>query len=176
MQADDQLSHRELEVLGLLASGATNAQIAAQLALAEEAVKSHVKQILEKLGVRNRGEAALRYVQLYGPRSSRLDPSEAPPGTPAAPARHPPGSGRPGSGNEHKAEVVGVSGRHVHVRLADGRAIEIPLVEEIGNRLELGSPALIYFDDEGTLMGWYLPDAGIGVDMRGDCPPSTGSD
>jgi DNA-binding CsgD family transcriptional regulator len=176
MEADDQLSNRELEVLGLLASGATNAQIAAQLAIAEEAVKSHVKQILEKLDARHRGEAALRYVQLYGPRSSRLDPSEAPPGTPAAPARHPPGPGRPGAGSEHSAKVVGVSGGRVHVELADGRAIEIPLIEGIGNRLEVGSPALIYFDDTGTLLGWYLPDAGIGVDMRGDRPPPTGSD
>jgi DNA-binding CsgD family transcriptional regulator len=174
MQADDQLSHREVEFLGLLASGATNAQIAAQLAISEEAVESGVKQILEKLDVGNRREAALRYEQLYGPRS-RLDPPEAP-GTPAAPARHPPGSARLGAVSEHNAKVVGLSGGRVIVTLPDRRAIEIPLIEGLGNRLEVGSPALIYLDDKGVLLGWYLPDSGIGVDMRGDRPPSAGSD
>jgi hypothetical protein len=67
--------------------------------------------------------------------------------------------------------VVGVSGGRVVVRLAHGRAIEIPVVDEIRDRLEVGSPALIYFDDEGILLGWYLPDSGIGVDLRDRRPP-----
>jgi hypothetical protein len=133
-----------------------------------------VKQILEKLGVANRGEAALRYVQLYGPRS-RLDPSEAP-GTPANPARQPPRSARPGAGSEHNAKVVGISGGRVLVRLVDGRAIAIPFIEGIGDRLEVGSPALVYFDENEILLGWYLPDAGVGVDLRDDRPPPTRSD
>lgn len=52
------LSRREREVLALLAKGASNAQIAAQLVIADETAKTHVKRILRKLGVANRVEAA----------------------------------------------------------------------------------------------------------------------
>jgi DNA-binding CsgD family transcriptional regulator len=44
--ADDALSPREVEVLKLIASGNTNKMIAAQLAVTEETVKGHVKNIL----------------------------------------------------------------------------------------------------------------------------------
>jgi len=56
----DPLSEREIEVLNLLASGATNRQIAAQLFLAEGTVKNYVSVILDKLGVDDRTQAALR--------------------------------------------------------------------------------------------------------------------
>ena len=36
------------------------------------------------------------------------------------------------------------------------------------NRFEVGSRALIYLDGKGTLLGWYLPDVGIGVDIQND--------
>jgi DNA-binding CsgD family transcriptional regulator len=62
----DKLSPREVEVLQLIASGATNAQIAERFVISKDTVKSHVKRILQKLGVSNRTEAALRYVELYG--------------------------------------------------------------------------------------------------------------
>jgi DNA-binding NarL/FixJ family response regulator len=54
------LSMRELEILGLLAEGASNKEIAAQLVLAEGTVKNHVTSILEKLGVSDRMRAALK--------------------------------------------------------------------------------------------------------------------
>jgi hypothetical protein len=112
-----------------------------------------VKHIFKKLDVGNRTEAALRYVQLFGP--SRFDPPEPP-----APR---------GARSEHSARVVGfIQGGRVLVRLDDGRAIEVPLPGVIRNRCEVGSRALIYFEGDGTLMGWYLPDVGIGVDMRND--------
>jgi DNA-binding NarL/FixJ family response regulator len=57
------LSRRELEVLSLIAEGATNAEIGERLVIAESTVQSHVKQILRKLGVRNRTEAAARYLR-----------------------------------------------------------------------------------------------------------------
>jgi DNA-binding NarL/FixJ family response regulator len=57
------LSQRELEVLAMVALGATNAEIAGQLVIAETTVQSHVKHILHKLGVRNRTQAAVRYVR-----------------------------------------------------------------------------------------------------------------
>ncbi|HMN58970.1 MAG TPA: response regulator transcription factor [Anaerolinea sp.] len=58
------LSQRELEILRLLANGATNKEIAAQLVLAEGTVKNHVTNILTKLGVTDRTRAALRAREL----------------------------------------------------------------------------------------------------------------
>jgi len=52
------LTARELEVLGLVAEGLRNADIAERLFLAEKTVGHHVSAILRKLEVRNRGEAA----------------------------------------------------------------------------------------------------------------------
>ncbi|WPB95214.1 response regulator transcription factor [Streptomyces malaysiensis] len=52
------LGTRELEVLEQLARGRRNRQIAQQLHISESTVKFHVANILEKLGVTSRGEAA----------------------------------------------------------------------------------------------------------------------
>jgi len=60
---EDLLSRRELEVLALVAEGATNAQIAERLVIANTTVESHVKSILRKLEVSNRTEAAARYLR-----------------------------------------------------------------------------------------------------------------
>ena len=45
------LSAREAEVMGLIADGQTNGEIAAALFLAEKTVKNHVRRIYAKLGV-----------------------------------------------------------------------------------------------------------------------------
>ncbi len=58
------LSERELEVLRLLAQGASNKQIASQLFLAEGTVKNYISSILDKLGVDDRTQAALRAREL----------------------------------------------------------------------------------------------------------------
>ena len=58
------LTPRELDVLMRLASGKTNKGIAKDLHLAEVTVKKHVQSILEKMGVRDRTQAALRGVRL----------------------------------------------------------------------------------------------------------------
>jgi DNA-binding NarL/FixJ family response regulator len=55
----DPLSERELEIVRLLASGATNREIAATLVLAEGTVKNHLTNILGKLGARDRAQAVL---------------------------------------------------------------------------------------------------------------------
>jgi DNA-binding CsgD family transcriptional regulator len=51
------LTARELEVLGLVAEGLRNADIAQRLFLSQKTVDHHVSAILRKLGVRTRGEA-----------------------------------------------------------------------------------------------------------------------
>lgn len=53
----DPISERELEVLGLIANGASNKEIAAALVIAEGTVKNHVTSILGKLGVTGRLQA-----------------------------------------------------------------------------------------------------------------------
>ncbi len=54
------LSERELEILGVLATGASNREIANKLFITEGTVKNHVTNILGKLGVRDRTQAALK--------------------------------------------------------------------------------------------------------------------
>jgi len=54
------LSERELEVLGLVAQGLTNAEIAARLFIARGTVKRHINNIYGKLQVRHRAEAIAR--------------------------------------------------------------------------------------------------------------------
>jgi len=55
--ADDQLTSREIDVVRLIAAGNSNKQIADQLLIGEATVKSHVTNILSKLGANDRAHA-----------------------------------------------------------------------------------------------------------------------
>ena len=65
------LTARELEVLRLLAAGASNAEIGDRLALSEATVKTHVGRVLDKLGVRDRVQAVI-----YAYESGLIEPGD----------------------------------------------------------------------------------------------------
>lgn len=58
--APGQLSERELEVLRLIVDGMSNQQIAQQLFISNDTVKTHIKHILEKLAAGDRTQAAVK--------------------------------------------------------------------------------------------------------------------
>ena len=60
----EQLTGRELEVLGMLAAGKSNQAIADQLVVTLDTVKKHVSHLLGKLGAANRTEAVTRAREL----------------------------------------------------------------------------------------------------------------
>ena len=57
--AEDALSPLEVRVLRLIAEGNSNKEIAAELSVSEDSVKGHVRNILSKLGVNDRTQAAM---------------------------------------------------------------------------------------------------------------------
>jgi DNA-binding CsgD family transcriptional regulator len=65
-RCDRVLTLREQQILTLLATGATNVQIAARLVVSESTVKSHVKRILRKLPAANRAEAVYMFLRMAG--------------------------------------------------------------------------------------------------------------
>lgn len=62
-QASESLTDRELEVLKLVALGGSNKSIAKELGISEATVKTHVSNMLAKLGLRSRTQAALHAIR-----------------------------------------------------------------------------------------------------------------
>jgi DNA-binding CsgD family transcriptional regulator len=157
----DVLSSRELEVLETIATGAKNSQIADRFVISENTVKSHVKQILKKLAVANRTEAAYRYIEWYGrphpvPEEGAEDDSNA-----HAPASH------MAAASAARAKVSATpKDDRVGLTLQDGQSLEVPLLDPVSNYLKIGVPAIVYFDRHDRAVGWYLPEVELGVDMR----------
>jgi DNA-binding CsgD family transcriptional regulator len=60
------LTAREREVMSMASSGLTNNEIARQLSVTVHGVKFHLASVYRKLGVANRTEAAVAYLQTYG--------------------------------------------------------------------------------------------------------------
>jgi ATP/maltotriose-dependent transcriptional regulator MalT len=55
----DELSERELEVLGKIGAGRSNSEIAAELVISMATVKTHVRHIFAKLDLRDRAQAVV---------------------------------------------------------------------------------------------------------------------
>ncbi|PZG01508.1 response regulator [Micromonospora deserti] len=62
---DEVLTAREIDILGLVATGSTNREIASRLFLSEGTVKNHISRILGRLSLRDRTQAAL-YARDHG--------------------------------------------------------------------------------------------------------------
>jgi DNA-binding NarL/FixJ family response regulator len=70
-ESPEKLTSRETEVLRLLAQGKSNKEIGAALVIGDKTVKTHVSNILSKLGVPSRTQAAL-----YAVRTGLVSPEE----------------------------------------------------------------------------------------------------
>ena len=158
------LSSRELDVLEMIATGAKNAEIAERFVISQNTVKSHVGHILKKLPAKNRTAAAFRYIELYGAPTSSAEDSAATNGD----VKETREIGATGASTAAVSELL--RNDRLLLRLQDGQDLEVPLVEQIRGRVDVGSDVIVYFDQHNRAVGWYLPDEEIGLDLRSWAP------
>ncbi|HET7213316.1 MAG TPA: response regulator transcription factor, partial [Terriglobia bacterium] len=75
----EELTPREWQVLGLMANGFRNKEIAARLGISDETVKSHAKSIYGKLKIKGRRDAIFRYFEFIRSQESASDKNPAEP-------------------------------------------------------------------------------------------------
>jgi hypothetical protein len=65
-----------------------------------------------------------------------------------------------------EAVVLGSEGARAQLRLADGSERELAVPEEFSGLFRQGQRVLLYHGAGGELLGWYLPDERMGLDLR----------
>ena len=97
-----------------------------------------------------------------------LDPAEAI--ADARGVRRPPHIQWPqlGSAPQLPATVVASpAADRVLLKVAESWYIDAPVADPAVRHVDPGTPALVFFRDNGRVAGWYIPDAQVGIDMRG---------
>ena len=146
----------------MIATGAKNSEIADRFVISQNTVKSHVSQILKKLAVTNRTEAAYRYTELYGhsPHATSTTGDATSTALHDQPAELGAASVVPATVSDR------LHGDRAQLTLQDGRVLEVLVLDPIRGRLGVGATAIVYLDGHDRAVGWYLPELDLGVDMR----------
>jgi hypothetical protein len=67
---------------------------------------------------------------------------------------------------EHGSVLIVTDLGRAVVGLGDGRVIWVPLPDRLRGGIEAGVPVTVYLALEGHVVGWYVPELELGVDMR----------
>ncbi len=122
MTTDAQISEREREILQLVASGATNQQIAHQLNISVNTVKVHLRNIFSKIGVVSRTEATL-----YAVRTGLIQVDTLPEAQPEHHAE-PSSVGEDVSRTEAEEEVAIASKSHLSLNVLSPANVGMPVI------------------------------------------------